>query len=137
MKSILSLFLGLVVFCFLSSCSKKVPDGVIVSTPTPVLEIDTLTDMGIFEGPYYKKFVNIDFRNTGDTLLHILKVIPECDCTEVSVNDTILPPGAVGTITAYLDLSDYPFGENRKQFAILSDSRGKKVTYVTLIGTKN
>lgn len=101
-----------------------------------ILEIPERVDMGEFEGPYYKKFVNIEFKNTGTDTLYIHTAVPDCDCTELEVVDSIVAPQNTGLIKAYLDLSGFPEIESEKQFFVLSNNSKTKAVYVTLVGRK-
>ena len=99
-----------------------------------ILEIPERVDMGEFEGPYYKKFVNIEFKNVGTDTLYIFSVLPECDCTELEVVDSIVAPQKSGIIKAYLDLSGYSSLETEKSFIVSSNNKKARRVYVTLVG---
>ena len=101
-----------------------------------ILEIPERVDMGEFEGPYYKKFVNIEFKNAGTDTLYIFSALPECDCTELEVVNETVAPGNTGIIKAYLDLSGYSSLETEKPFIVSSNSKKARRVYVTLVGRK-
>lgn len=101
-----------------------------------ILEIPTRIDMGDIVGPSFKKFTYVFFRNTGTDTLYIYAVTPTCDCTETVLKDSVLAPGATGTIEAYLDLSEYVAGPIEKDFSIWSSNSEAKEVFVTLVGTK-
>jgi len=102
----------------------------------PRLQIDTIVNMGDFEGPRFKKFTNIPFSNVGTDTLYILSCMGSCECVELVVNDSMLAPGASGTITAYLDLSEKPLRTNEQPFFILTNDPVHHETDVVLVGTK-
>ena len=101
-----------------------------------ILEVPERVDMGDFEGPYYKKFVNIEFKNTGTDTLYIRGALSDCDCTELEVVDSVVGPQKSGMIIAYLDLGGLPDLETEKQFMIVSNNKKAKAVYVTLVGRK-
>lgn len=128
-----SIFLSLITVLTLAACgggqAAKTTDG-------PRLQIDTLVDMGDFEGPRFKKFTNIPYSNVGTDTLYILSCMASCECVELIVSDSVLAPGASGTITAYLDLTEKPLRTNEQPFFILSNDPVRHETDVVLVGTK-
>lgn len=90
--------------------------------------------MGTFQGAEMKKTVDIKVENVGNESLQIIHLSPECDCTTVSVSDSVIPPGSMTLVHATLDLSGYPTDTIRKRFSILSNSQKDHVATVTLKG---
>lgn len=119
-----------------SACGHQGDIGSAEQSGDARLEIETRIDMGDFEGPNFKKFTNVFFRNTGSDTLIVYAVTPMCDCTEVILKDTVLAPGQMGIIEAYLDLSAYPVKTTEKEFSIWSNNADEKEVFVTLVGTK-
>jgi hypothetical protein len=110
--------------------------GKTASIDGPRLKIDTLVNMGDFEGPRFKKSTIIPYQNVGNDTLYILGCLPSCECVDLVVSDTILPPGGSGTIAAYLDLSEKPLRTVEQPFFVLSNDPVHRQTDVILVGTK-
>ncbi len=55
------------------------------------------------EVPPGKLHAEIKVKNIGDAPLRILEVKPSCGCTTTGIDDSLLAPGAIGTITVSLD----------------------------------
>lgn len=128
------LFYALTVSLALAACSGG--SGSATKTEGPRLQIDTLVDMGDFEGPRFKKFTTIPYSNVGTDTLYILSCMGSCECVELVVSDSVLAPGASGTITAYLDLTEKPLRTNEQPFFILTNDPVRHETDVVLVGTK-
>jgi len=133
MKLKLIILSSLVVFTFLFSACGNVQSG---NPAGARLQIDTLVNMGDFEGPMYKKFTKIPYKNVGTDTLYILGCMGTCDCTELVVSDTIVPPGGSGVITAYLDLTDKPWHTVEQPFFVLTNDPVRRQTDVVLVGQK-
>lgn len=101
----------------------------------PRLQIDSVINMGDFEGPRFKKFTKIPYSNVGTDTLYILSCMGSCECVELVLSDSVLPPGGSGVITAYLDLTEKPLRTNEQPFFILSNDP-RHETDVVLVGTK-
>lgn len=100
------------------------------------LVIADRVDMGTFEPPLYKKFVTIEFENTGSDTLYVMSAVAECDCTEIEILTDRVPPKSKGMLKAYLDLSEYPPVPVEKRFFLTTNDEDTRHVYVTLIGTK-
>lgn len=134
-----TILLSLFAAVFLFSCGTKGNQSSQTDAGVPGkahLDIAERVDMGDFYEPRYKKYVTVPFRNTGTDTLHIAVVEPECECTEIVLKDTVLAPGASGTLDAYLDLLDYPSIQVEKPFFIISDA-DNRIVYVSLVGIRH
>ena len=109
-------------------------EEIIAARPHAQISIPAEVDMGIFQGSEMKKTVDIQVENIGNTPLYINYLSPECNCTEVSVKDSVVAPGATTQIHATLDLSGYPADTIRKNFSVISNSQKKHVATVVLKG---
>lgn len=109
-------------------------EAVIAARPHPQIVVPTEVDMGTFQGDEMKKEVDIKVENTGNDSLYINHLSPECDCTDVSIVDSVIAPGAATLVHATLDLSGYPADTIRKRFSIISNSLKDHVATITLKG---
>ena len=105
-----------------------------VQRPYAQISVPLEVDMGTFQGNEMKKTVDIQVENVGDGPLQIGYLSSECDCTTVSVVDSVVAPGAATLLHATLDLSGYPADTIRKQFSIISNSLKDRVVTITLKG---
>lgn len=102
--------------------------------PHAQISVPLEVDMGTFQGSEMEKTVDIKVENVGGEPLYIDYLSPECDCTAVSVVDSVVAPGAATLVHATLDLSGYPADTIRKRFSIISNSRKDHVVTITLKG---
>ena len=137
--------LCVMVLCVLVSCKDKQEptarlkgvenaEEVLASRPHAQISVSKEVDMGTFQGNEMEKTVDIKVENVGNEPLYIHHLTPECDCTVVSVADSVVAPGAATLVHATLDLSGYPADTIRKRFSIISSSQKDHVATVILKG---
>jgi hypothetical protein len=79
---------------------------------------------------YYK------IRNTGSDELHIIKTVPNCDCTMAIPSDTLISPDSVGDIKIVFDTRNY-YGKTSRAVTVYSndpDSPAVKLEFLSNIG---
>lgn len=99
------------------------------------LEVPATLDIGQFSEFSPLMSTTILIKNSGNDTLYVLGVVPECDCTELTLLDSIIPPCSSGRVQVKQDLSLYPADTIRKDFSIISNSYDERVRRVTLIAT--
>lgn len=81
-----------------------------------------------------KQMYHIEYTNTGNAELKIIRISTDCDCTEVAMPEQPLKSGERATLNVSLDMSRFPMpGPFRKKICIVSDASAEPVI-LTLIG---
>lgn len=114
--------------------SKVFKEDTIPARPHAKIMVPKEVDMGVFQGNEMIKTIDVKVENAGEDTLYINYLSPECDCTEVSVVDSAVAPGAATVLHAKLDLSGYPADTISKRFSIISNSLKDHVATITLKG---
>ena len=137
------IFLVLLLFI---SCKKKTEaiihlksidnaEEVVAARPHAQIYMPKEIDMGDFLGTEMKKTISVKVENIGTVPLYIMQLVPECDCTMVTVEDSVVAPQSSTTLFATLDLSGYPSDSIRKNFDIISNSLKDRVATIVLKGS--
>jgi len=135
-------FLLLTLFCF-AACKnepkatlKTVENAkeIVEARPHPVLQMPASIDMGVFQEGEMVKTVEVMVRNTGNAPLMIAELLSECDCTTVTVADSLLNAGDSTMMKVSLDLTGYPSDTIRKSFTVISNSKPDRVMDIKVMG---
>ena len=68
----------------------------------------------------YKLIHIYKVKNEGEGDLHIQKIVPNCDCTNVICSDTLIPPGSTVEIKIIFDTKNY-YGQNNREIVVHTD----------------
>ena len=142
-KKYLLFLLPLIVCCKQANKQTDAAEQVVDQTAQPttespkaVMRVPLSVDMGEYFAGTEPKTEKLLLENVGNDTLRIFKIMPDCDCTEASVSDTIIAPGQSTSLFVSLDLSEFVPAEIEKQFVIFSNNDENQYVRVTLKGIR-